>query len=163
MGISIIKIRLSWDRLIFLMGIHLLGKRRLHIETAPRNLESKYSNCLSSKCFWKLCLRNGRYFTGEFDKPRLKPITYDSGCLITPPVTRHWRGSGFNVSLHLFSYHRFEAFVLRSIAARLCIVGCCRPPCHVSVSLCADFLVQQIPWLKHIKEYLMFASLWWYH
>ena len=35
MGISIIKIRRSWDRLIFIMGIHILVRQHLHIETGP--------------------------------------------------------------------------------------------------------------------------------
>ena len=36
MGISIIKIRRSWDRLIFIMGIPMLVKRHLYTETVPR-------------------------------------------------------------------------------------------------------------------------------
>ena len=32
----IIKIRRSWDRLIFIMGIHILVRRHLYIETVPR-------------------------------------------------------------------------------------------------------------------------------
>ena len=35
-GISIIKIRRSWDRLIYITGIHILVKRRPYIEGVPR-------------------------------------------------------------------------------------------------------------------------------
>ena len=34
-GISIIKIRLSWDRLIFMVGIPILVRRHLYAETGP--------------------------------------------------------------------------------------------------------------------------------
>ena len=34
-GISIIKIRQPWDCLIFIMGIHILVRRHLYIETSP--------------------------------------------------------------------------------------------------------------------------------
>ena len=39
--VSIMKIKRSWDRLIFIMGISLLVRRHIYIETIPRWLGSK--------------------------------------------------------------------------------------------------------------------------
>ena len=46
MGIPMLKIRRSRDRLIFNMGIPILVRRHLYIETAPRTL-SRYKDGLS--------------------------------------------------------------------------------------------------------------------
>ena len=36
-GIPILKMKWSWDRLIFLMGISVMGRRRSYISTVPRH------------------------------------------------------------------------------------------------------------------------------
>ena len=43
MGISIMKVRLTWDRLIFIIGIAMLVRRHLFIETAPRGTYGAFS------------------------------------------------------------------------------------------------------------------------
>ena len=50
-GIPIIKIRRSWDRLIFILGNPVLARRRLYIETAlvPCNIRAKNTNKTQNK------------------------------------------------------------------------------------------------------------------
>ena len=51
MGIHMLKIRRSWDRLIFIMGIPILVRRHLYIETVPwywyhiMTMSYQYSEC----------------------------------------------------------------------------------------------------------------------
>ena len=59
-GISIIKIIRSWDRLIFIMGIHVLIKQRRYIETVPWHLRKNWVNKILGTCFMA---QKPNYFT----------------------------------------------------------------------------------------------------
>ena len=62
-GIPMLKIRRSWDRLIFNMGIPILVRRRLHVEWAPRF----YHPCVARHSFlsWSASQRIEGYRSTE--------------------------------------------------------------------------------------------------
>ena len=53
-GISIIKIRWSWDRLIFIMGTPILVRWCLYIETCPRYLQRNLFFICGWLIFWRV-------------------------------------------------------------------------------------------------------------
>ena len=72
-----LKIRRSWDHLIFLMGIHILARRHLYIKTAPGHKGVKHDDVIK----WKNFPRHWPFARGIHRSP------------VNSPHKGQWRGA----------------------------------------------------------------------